>query len=114
MVVIDNIKKLMRLRGDSIRDLAERSNIHKSTIGNLLSGRHKISVEAADAIARAYGLEGWHLLMPNLSDDLIQSPTISRLVQSYVAADDKGREHICHVAEREAAYSQNKPEKDTG
>lgn len=109
-VVIENVKTLMGMRGDTTYSLAERSGLAQSTVSNILSGRHKISVDTADVLAAAYGLDGWHLLLRDLSSDLLGSPRVTKLYELYLAASDEGREYIESVAERESKYSSNKPE----
>jgi transcriptional regulator with XRE-family HTH domain len=108
-VVIENIRTLMRINDDTTYSLAEKSGLPQSTIVNILSGRHKISVEAADTVAAAYGLEGWHLLMRNLNGDLIDSTRLEKLYERYAAASAEGRAYIDSVAERESKYK-NQPE----
>jgi len=103
-IVIANIRALMEAAGDSEHALAKKSGMRQSTLNNMLSGRHNISVERAEMVAKVYGLEGWHLLLRNLPKDLRESKTISRLFESYCASSDEGRAHISRVAEREAKY----------
>jgi len=106
-VVIANIRELMIVHDDTTYALAKRSGLAQSSIMNILSGRHKISVENADAIAAAYGLEGWHLLLRDLPNDLRGSPAISRLVNAYIHSKPEGRQYIDSVAERESKYADN-------
>jgi len=103
-VVIDNIQMLMSIAGDSQHALAKKLGWKQSTISNILSGRHAISIEKADAIAQVYGLEGWHLLLRGLPRDLHESETISKLFSNYLKSSVSGRAHIGMVAEREATY----------
>ena len=108
-VVIDNVKTLMQKNGDTTYSLADRSGLAQSTVVNILSGKHKISVESADIIATAYGLEGWHLLMRNLPAELLSSKKLERLCQRYIASTEESRSYIDAVAERESKYK-NQPE----
>lgn len=103
-VVIANIRMLMEAAQESQHSLAKRLGWKQSTLSNLLSGRHNIAIERAEAIAQAYGLEGWHLLLKDLPRDLAKSKTIGRLFSDYMSASDEGKEHIGMVAEREARY----------
>jgi transcriptional regulator with XRE-family HTH domain len=104
-VVIDNIQMLMSIAGDSQHALAKKLGWKQSTISNILSGRHNISIEKADAIAQAYGLEGWHLLLRGLPRDLHESETISALFTNYLKSSSTGRTNINRVAEMEARYT---------
>ena len=103
-VVIENIRRLMAHNEDTTYSLAERSGVPQSTVVNMLSGKHKISIETTEQIAQAYGLEGWHLLMRNLSADLLQSSRLEKLCERYLAASSEGRAYIDSVAERESKY----------
>ena len=104
-VVIANVKTLMSMRQDTTYSLAKRAGLAQSTIVNILSGRHKISVDTAESLANAYGLDGWHLLLRNLDADLLGSPRIDKLYQRYIAASGEGRDYIDSVAERESKYT---------
>ncbi len=104
-VVIANIRALMAASGDSEHGLSKKAGMRQSTLHNMLSGRHAISIERAEMVAKVYGLEGWHLLLRNLPRDLRESKTIAALVENYLASSSESREHITRVAEREAKYS---------
>jgi len=106
-VVIANIRALMAAAEDSEHSLAKKAGMRQSTLNNMLSGRHNISIERAEMIAKVYGLDGWHLLLRDLPSDLRQSRTISALVSSYIASSSEGRQHISRVAEREARYGED-------
>ena len=103
-VVIDNIKTLMQMRGDTTYSLAKRSGVPQGTVSRIILGKNKISIDNADKIASAYGLDGWHLLLRNLNTDLLGSPRVERLYERYLAASDEGRDYIDAVAERESKY----------
>jgi transcriptional regulator with XRE-family HTH domain len=100
-----NIRYLMKRAEWSESELARRSGVSQKSINNILNLVHSPKLETVDAIAEAFGLTGWHLIMPNLPDDLLTSRTLEGLVRSYVKASDDGRELINRVAEREAAYA---------
>ena len=99
-----NLRYLMKLRGWSEADCAKHAKVSQKTVNNVLNAKHTTSIDTADALARAFGLTGWHLLLPNLPDDLRQSPSVGRLIESYVKASAKGRDYIDRVAEQEAKY----------
>lgn len=103
-VVIENLKILMEMRGDTTYSLAKRSGVPQGTVSRIILGKNKISVENADKLAAAYGLDGWHLLLRNLSGDLLGSPRVEKLYERYLAASEEGRNYIDAVAERESKY----------
>lgn len=106
-IVIANTRMLMELAGDSEHSLGRKIGKRQSSISNMLSGRHRISLEMAELVANAYGLEGWHLLLKDLPRDLRESKTISRLFHDYLHSSPKGRELINMVADREAHYGRD-------
>lgn len=112
-VFIANTKMLMEMAGDSQHALAKKAGMRQSTLSNMLSGDHNIAVEKAEAIAKVYGLEGWHLLLRDLPNDLRQSKSISKLVKGYLAASSDGRDLIGMIAEREASYSGGMDDSDS-
>jgi transcriptional regulator with XRE-family HTH domain len=53
----------MGQRGWSQQELAKRSGISQRQISNLLSGTQSASLDTAEAIAQAFDLETWHMLI---------------------------------------------------
>ena len=101
----NNLRLLMRLSAVNQTELAKMSGVSQKTISNILKGTQTPTIETADLLAAAFGLEGWHLIMPNLPSDLVSSPTIEALFSSFLGASAGGREMIIKVAEREAEYN---------
>jgi transcriptional regulator with XRE-family HTH domain len=95
----------MTIRGWTQVELAKKSGVSQRMISSILSCESGCSVETADALAHAFGLTGWHLIMPNLSEDLLKSKAIQVLLESYVTASDEGRALIDAIAAREARLS---------
>lgn len=102
-----NLRTLMTLRDWKQPQLAEKSGVSQTMISSILAGRSGCSVETADALAHAFGLTGWHLLMPGLTEDLLKSKAVQKLLESYVDSTPEGRAFIdAALALRE---SQTKP-----
>lgn len=89
-----NIKTLMTLRGWTQVQLAEKSGVSQTMISSVTGAKSGCSVETAEAIAHAFGLTGWHLLMPGLTEDLLKSKAVQKLLESYVDATPEGRAFI--------------------
>jgi transcriptional regulator with XRE-family HTH domain len=104
-IVIANTRMLMEIAGDSEHSLGKKIGKRQSSISNMLSGRHRISLDMADLVAGAYGLEGWHLLLKNLPRDLRESKTVSKLFENYIKSSAEGRDLINRIADREAHYA---------
>lgn len=107
--VAKNLQVLMAHAGWSQRDLAAKAKVSQRQISNILSQATSCSVETADALAAAFGLQGWHLLLPNLPDDLAESPSIARLVEAYIGSDPAGRAYLNSIADRELSSGTQKP-----
>lgn len=88
-------------------ELARQSDVSQKTISNILNPEveQSPSIETAEKLAKPFGLEGWHLIMPNLPDDLVSSPSIERLLNSYINSSQEGRDMINKVADRESKYA---------
>lgn len=99
-----NLRHLMATREWNQVQLAKRSGVNQKTISNILNGRNTPTLDILDQIAAAFGLNVWHLILPDLPADLVNGGTIERLFENFIASGEKGREYINHVAEREAKY----------
>lgn len=106
--MISNLRFLMDKFGYSQSELSRKSGVSQRTISYILSGEKKSRIETAELLAKPFGLEGWHLIMPNLPDDLIDSPSIEKLIEAFKKASAADREMINQVADRAATYSNNK------
>ena len=95
----------MDMRGDTTYSLAKRSGVPQGTVSRIILGKNKISIENADKLAAAYGLDGWHLLLRNLDADLLGSPRVEKLYERYLSATAEGRDYIDAVVERESKYT---------
>lgn len=97
-----NLRTLMTIRDWTQVQLAEKSGVSQTMISSILAARSGCSVETADALALAFGLTGWHLLMPGLTEDLLKSKAVQKLLESYVSATPDGKALIDAIALREA------------
>ena len=101
-----NLAMLMAEAGWNQVELSRRSGISQRQISNILRKDTGCSVEHADALARAFGLQGWHLIMPTLHKEL-QAGAVALLIDRYAQASAEGRSAIDRVAELESRYSKN-------
>lgn len=101
-----NLKALMDEAGWNQVELSKRSGVSQRQISNILRQETGCSIEHADALGKAFGLQGWHLIMPTLSRDL-STGTLAKLVDRYASASSEGRAAIDRVAELESRYSKN-------
>lgn len=100
--VARNLRALMKREpGMSQRDLAEKAGVSQRAISSILSENVSCSVETLEAIARPFGLTAWELLIPSMADDLGLPASLAAIVESYVEADQAGREFLLRAADRE-------------
>jgi transcriptional regulator with XRE-family HTH domain len=98
LALAENVKRLMRDRGLSQGKLAEQSGVSASAIGYLLnyrdlSDRHA-AVDTIEALAKAFDVEAWQLLIPDLDFTLLNSRRPQALLENFNAADEVERTHI--------------------
>jgi transcriptional regulator with XRE-family HTH domain len=74
-VVAKNLAALMKANGDmSQKRLAELSGVSQRHISSLLSGSHKApGIDKLDQIAKVFRLKGWHLQIPNVPTEVLDS-----------------------------------------
>lgn len=102
-----NLRTLLDITGWTQDELARRSGVSQRMISSILNLQTGCSVETADALAAAFGLTGWHLIMPNLTKDLLASKAVQTLLECYLSASDEGRTLIDAIATREAQLAKS-------
>ena len=105
----NNLRALMDERQWNQVELSKRSGVSQRQISNILRRETGCSIEHAEALAQAFGLEGWHLIMPTLRRDL-KTGAVAKLISNYAEATDAGRAAIDRVAELESHYATPKPD----
>ena len=63
MIFATVLKELMRQRGWTQRDLSMASGVSQRQISNLVKGTQSATLDTAEAIAQAFDLQTWHLLI---------------------------------------------------
>jgi len=96
-----NLRVLLNAHKMSERALSQASGVSQGQINNILNKRSTCSVETAEALACVFGLTGWHLLLHGLPDELIDSPRIGDMVESYLKMNGQGRELLDALIRRE-------------
>lgn len=101
-----NLRLLMDHHEDNQKKLAKRSGVSQKTISNILNpGDEKTTgLDKIALIARAYNLQCWHLLYPNLPIEILANSSIEKFVDNYVHAPKELREAWARVAEVSAQY----------
>ena len=104
-----NLRVLMKNHGyASEKALEKDSGVAQKTINNILNGVSSPTIETVEKLARPFGLTGWHLIMPNLPEALIDTPSMRNLFVSFIDSSAEGRSHIEQTAAREAKYAKGR------
>ena len=103
-VLARNLSYLMKKNEVSERTLEKLSGVSQKQINNIRNEVHTPSLDTIEKIATVFGIAGWHMIMPELPESLLESPAIENLVKSYTKASEEGREVILKLAEREGKY----------
>lgn len=97
--LVRNLSRLMQDAGDNTVSLAAKANIPQRTIYNILHSAQKVSLEQADALARAYGYTGWQIILPDLPTN---PQKLSQMMDGYLASDADTREILERIARKSA------------
>lgn len=103
-IISSNLRALIDLHQWSERVLAEKSKVAQKTVNKILNQESSPSAETIEKLAKAFGLNGWQLMLPNMPTDLLESPSLQVLFDNYASSSGAGREYINRIAAKEAAY----------
>lgn len=107
-IVANNLQALMDRRAWSQTEVAAKANISQRQISNMLSCSTGASYETLHAIAGAFGIPGWAMLLEKLPVELLDSQKIPLLVASFRDAGPDGQELVGRLADREAVHNREK------
>ena len=97
-------------------ELAKKAGISQRTICNICDPEnpHSPTLDKVEAVARAYRLEVWHLLIPDAPLELLLNKRIEKMVNNYVKASEAGRDILHRVSDREAEVAYQVTQAKTG
>jgi transcriptional regulator with XRE-family HTH domain len=107
-VVAHNVRVLMERRDWTQMQLHAESKVSQRHISSVLNMKTALTFETLDALAAAFKLPGWALLLPEIPVELLDSQKIPLLVGFYKDAGPEGRDLIDRQAEREAHHNREK------
>lgn len=101
-MLAENLKRLLAEEGWSNRTLAAKSGVSDRFIGMLLKGESQATVDVAEALAKAFGLTGWQLIMANLDISAARKGNLARVIEKYQASEGTEREMFDLLAKQPA------------
>lgn len=85
-VLATNTRTLMERRGWKQIQLAAKSGISQTHIGNVLRREVEPTSKIIAGLARAFGVPAYLLLVPGLPPEILDSREVPNLLQSYLEA----------------------------
>jgi acylphosphatase len=104
-----NLRILMLHHQDTQESLASRCpDVKQKTISNMLNpgDDYAPNLDSVAQVAAAYNLKTWHILLPDISVEILTNSSIEKFVENYIHADKETREAWASVAEATAKYVQ--------
>lgn len=102
--VVKNIRMLLECYSMNVPALAKKSGVPVRTIYSILNKERTPGIDTTDDIAKAFGLNGWHLLMPGLTCDASKNGKLDKLIADYTKCSEPARDYINMVADRDARH----------
>jgi transcriptional regulator with XRE-family HTH domain len=104
-IVAVNLRALMEKRDWTQEQLKAKSGLSQRHISNMLNRKTSTSFERLNAVAGAFGIPGWLLMIPGIDVEILDSQRLPSLIKSYRDAGREGRTYIESVADREAVHN---------
>lgn len=83
----------------SREDLTKRSGLSRRTLDNLRTGNFACTLRTVEGLAKAFGVEPWEVMLPDLPAELVFNGRLRRVVNSYIRASADGQRTVEQVAE---------------
>lgn len=112
--IADNVKRLIdheykdAEKRPSQTKIGEKIGISQRWVSYLFdenSTVESIRSDTIETIASYYGLEPYHLMIPNLPIEELTNKRIEKVIECYSQSTQDGRENIARIAENEVRYS---------
>ena len=103
-LIAANLEALMEEAGWDDNQVALQSGVSKKTVNNIRRARHNASANTLAALATAFGVPPYQMLLPDLESSLGFSKDLNRLLNWFLQASPEGRANISRVARLEAKF----------
>lgn len=114
-----NLKRLMDFHGAKLgkdqlttKDVADLCNkygkgVDQKTVWNAINPDKSgaVTSKTIELIAKVFDLEPYHLLIPDLPIEELNSKRLEKIIDAYTHIPLDGRENIARIAENEVRYS---------
>lgn len=93
-----NLAVLMKWKGWNQSETSRRSGVSQRHISDVLSGQTDLTTEKVEQLAASFSLQGWQLLMPDITEELLTTTDLQIIVDTYISKP-AGRKLIDGAAE---------------
>jgi transcriptional regulator with XRE-family HTH domain len=107
-IIAGNVKRLMQHADNMTQvELANKTKISQRTISNVINPGSvgSVTTTTIEKLAKFFGLEPYHLMIPNLPIEELLNKRIEKVIECYSQSTPDGRENIKRIAENEVRYS---------
>lgn len=98
-ILAANLRMLMNTAKHSEAALAKLAGVDPTTINNILNRNNAAKIDSVQAVAKAYGLDTWKLLVENMAEAVGHNGELGTIISAYAKTDETGRHSILKVAE---------------
>ena len=106
-IIAANVDKLMKHKQMRQSEFAKKTGVSQRTISNALKPGSvgSVTMDTVEKIAFYFGIEVYHLLIPNLSVNDLVDIRIEDVIAKYTQASEHGRKEIIRTADNEFRYN---------
>ena len=94
---VSNLKYLLLLTGITKKELADKSHVSARYIDYILNYQKYPSIEIAENIAKGFGLEGWHMILPSLNYELGKNGKLNSLLKEFSESTKVTQDYVSEV-----------------
>lgn len=103
-IVAKNVTALMRRRDWTQMQLHFKSGVSQRHVSNVMNAKSGVSIEILEAVAGAFGIPGYLLLVDELPVEMLDSKKIPLLIKRYLDSPKEGQDLLDSMAERESHH----------
>jgi transcriptional regulator with XRE-family HTH domain len=105
-IIAENVDKLMKHKQMKQVEFAKQTGLSQRTISNALKPGSvgSVTMDTVEKIAFYFGIEAYHLLIPNLSIADLIDVRIEDVINKYTETSEHGRQQIIRTADNEFRY----------
>lgn len=97
---VKNLKYLLEITGMHKNDVAKKSGVSSRYIDYLLNFDKYPSIEVAENIGQAFGLNGWHMILPDLDYELGKNGNLEELLKDFTDSSKVTQDYVFEVLHR--------------